>query len=74
MTIKQKKALESNVGKGEKASNYYFLLLPYFFYPLKANTISLELRNLSSADAFSLEKPEILSSGKELNLYQTSKL
>ena len=56
---------ENIVGKGENAGNQHFLLLPTMFSMLLwTNYMYLETFYLSSANAFKLEKAQLLLSGK----------
>ena len=60
------KAFENIVGKGENAGNQHFLLFPQCFLTFPKQISSFELHfDLSSANAFSLDKFKIFSFGKE---------
>ena len=67
MTMK-KKPFETIVGKGENDGNQQLLLLPQCFLPFLS---IFESNLLSSANAFNLDQPKMLSFGKELTLYNT---
>ena len=58
---------------GENAGKKHFLLFQKNVHPMHKDKLNffLVILNLSSANAFSLYKPKILSSGKGLTLYHT---
>ena len=62
-----KKTFENIVGKEEKAGNQHFLLFPQCFLSYETTLMCWVTFDMSSANAFSLGKPKILSSFKGLN-------
>ena len=65
-TTLRMKALETIVGKGENAGNHHFLLFPRCFLTFPKQISSFELHfDLSSANAFNLDKFKNFSFGKE---------
>ena len=70
LTTLRKKTFENFVGKRENAGNQHCLPLVTFFSTLpKANLNFLFTFKLSSANAFNLDRSEILSFGKELSYF-----
>ena len=73
LTTLRKKPFENLVGKGENAGNYHFSPFPTMFSTLSKTNINFSVTFiLSSAKAFNLDQSEILSFGKEFNLYHTN--
>ena len=69
MTLK-KKAYENMVGKGENTGNQHFLLFPQCFLLFPKPISSFELHfDLSSINAFNLDKAKDLSPSKELPIF-----
>ena len=68
LTTLRKKSFANIVEKGENAGNQHFLLFPQcFFYPSKIKfQVLIHTFELSSANAFNLDRFKILSFGKEL--------
>ena len=64
MTLK-KRSFENIAGKGENAGKQHFLLFPKYFFPFQRQ-ISVFKSLILSANAFNLDRSEILSFGKEL--------
>ena len=63
----RKKPFGNIVGKEETVGNQHFLFFPQCFQSYERQLLMFSVTfNLSSANAFNLGKPEILSSGKGL--------
>ena len=60
----ENKAFENIVEKGENAGNQHFVLFPQYSLSFQKQITNFML---SSANAFNLDKSEILSFGKELH-------
>ena len=67
LTTLRKKPQEGVLGKGENAGNLRFLLFLHCFLPFIKQISNFQLLNLSSANAFDLDKPRVLSFGNKLN-------